>query len=57
MEKKDTVVTVLHSDQLATLESQLPKMVVTSQTTPLEIATALGVQMVLKKLREGFTRG
>ena len=57
MERKDTVVTVLHSDQLATLESQLPKMVVTSQTTPLEIATALGVQMVLKKLREGFTRG
>lgn len=46
---------VFNRDQLTKLEDSLPKMIVTSQTTDLELATAMGVQMVLKKLRDGFT--
>lgn len=48
---------LLTKDQLKRLEDSLPKMIVTSQTTPLEIATSIGVQMVLKKLREDYTYG
>jgi hypothetical protein len=50
-------VTVLTDEHMQMLENRLPKMVVTNQTTQLEIAVAMGVQMVLKELRKGFVYG
>ena len=50
-------VTVLQEDQMTRLENRLPKMVVTNQTTQLELAVAMGVQIVLKELRKGFVHG
>jgi hypothetical protein len=37
------------------LERQLPSPVITDDTSPQKVGYLLGVQAVLKKLREGFT--
>ena len=44
-------------ESLTLLERQLPKPGVTAETTPLQAGMMLGVQMVLDKLRNGFTVG
>jgi hypothetical protein len=47
-------VTRLTPEVYAALEKQLPKMVVTAETTDMQAGMQLGVQLVLKHLREGF---
>jgi hypothetical protein len=51
------VSTVIRFDeaQIAALAKSLPTPVVDNDTTPLNAGMKLGVQVVLQKLREGFT--
>lgn len=51
---KITEVVRLHADIYAKLEQKLSRTVVTSETTPITAAYALGVEAVLKELRNGF---
>ena len=55
---EQNIVTVvrLRQDVYLSLESKLPKPVVTDNTSPLQAGYQLGVQAVLKLLREGFTQ-
>lgn len=41
----------------AALEKQLPKIAVTNETSPMSAGMQLGIQMVLRALREGFVAG
>lgn len=41
----------------ADLERQLPKMAVTNDTSPMQAGYQLGVQTVLRLLREGYVTG
>lgn len=50
-------VVVLHPDQVDKLEKQFPPLVVTRQTTEMELGFLAGAHAVIKKLREGFTYG
>ncbi|CDK30099.1 hypothetical protein AMP1_28 [Burkholderia phage AMP1] len=54
---QEQVVIRLDPEQYRTLERQVPPPVVTTQTTELLAGYQLGVQSVLKLLREGFTVG
>lgn len=51
---KDITVVRLQYDVYKQLEKSLPAPVVTSATTDHQVAFALGVQHVLKVLRDGF---
>ena len=53
-QKIETVVRLVPA-VYASLEKQLPKPVVTDNTSALQAGYQLGVQAVLKLLREGFT--
>jgi hypothetical protein len=55
-EQKIEYVVRLRPDVYASLEKQLPRPVVTDNTSPLQAGYQLGVQAVLKLLREGFTQ-
>jgi hypothetical protein len=47
----------LTQEQLAVLERKLAPPVVTTTTTELQAGYQLGIQTVLKELRDGFTIG
>ena len=49
------VVVRLQSDVYKQLEADLPQPIVQSATTEHQVAFNLGIQYVLKKLRDGFT--
>jgi len=49
-----TKVVILNKDQYRALERSLPPPVVVGTTTELQAGFALGVQHVLKALREGY---
>lgn len=51
---KITEVVVLNKDIYKKLEDQLPAPAPTGTTTEIQAGYMLGVQYVLKKLREGF---
>lgn len=51
----EEVVVRLSVDVYRQLEQSLPTPAVTVQTTDLQAGFALGIQYVLKQLREGFT--
>lgn len=55
MQTKPTELAVLTWPIYQQLEKQVAKPVVSSQTTPEQVAFALGVQSVLEVLRNGFT--
>ena len=48
------IVNVLSSEAYKRLETLLPTPAISDNTTPLEVAHKLGIQLVLKYLREGF---
>lgn len=50
-------VIILTKEQYKALEKQCPGPVPHSDTNPVEAGYLLGIQFVLKKLREGFTNG
>lgn len=50
-------VVVLSPSQYKALEKQCPGPIPHSETSPVEAGYLLGIQFVLKKLREGFTHG
>ena len=50
----EDVIVRLQPDVYRQLEESLPAPAVTTQTTDLQAVYALGIQAVLKKLREGF---
>lgn len=53
--KPDTEVVIrLQQDVYKQLEDSLPAPVVSANTTDQQVSFALGIQYVLKKLREGF---
>jgi hypothetical protein len=54
---KELVVVRLDQSMYRELEQKLTPPVVTSQTTDLQAGYQLGVQSVLKMLREGYTLG
>ena len=54
-EQKIETVVRLSPAIYSSLEKQLPKPVVTDNTSALQAGYQLGVQAVLKLLREGFT--
>lgn len=41
----------------AALEKSLPPMAVSNDTSPMQAGMQLGIQMVLRKLREGYVVG
>jgi hypothetical protein len=49
-----TTVTRLHPEIYAKLEQRFSKTIVTEATTPLTAAYALGIEAVLKELRNGY---
>jgi hypothetical protein len=49
------IITRLASDVYRQLERKFSKPIVTTATTPIEVAYQLGVQAVLQELRNGFT--
>ena len=51
----EEVIVRLQPDVYRLLEESLPAPAVTTTTTDLQAGYALGIQAVLKKLREGFT--
>lgn len=53
-ETKVITVTVLHPDVYRKLEQELSKTVVTDATSPGALGFALGVESVLKRIRNGF---
>lgn len=53
-EPKVTEVVILNKDIYKKLEEQLPAPAPTGTTTDIQAGYLLGVQYVLKKLREGF---
>ena len=55
MQTKPTELAVLTWPVYQQLEKQVAKPVVTTQSTPEQVAFALGVQSVLEVLRNGFT--
>ncbi len=55
MQNKPTELAVLTWPVSQQLEKQVAKPVVTTQSTPEQVAFALGVQSVLEVLRNGFT--
>jgi len=54
-EPQTTQVVVFQRDQYKKLEAQLPAPIPSGQTTDIQAGFLLGVQHVLKMLREGFT--
>lgn len=54
MSTKETTLTRLNSEVYAALEKQLPQPYIDSTTSPQQVGYLLGIQAVLKKLREGF---
>jgi hypothetical protein len=54
-EPKDVV--RLEADQYKALVAKLPQIAVNNDTSPMQAGFQLGVQHVLKMLREGFTTG
>lgn len=53
-EPQTKVVNVLSDAAYKRLESMLPTPHISETTTPLEASYRLGIQLVLKHLREGF---
>lgn len=53
--QSEEVIIRLQSDVYRQLEQSMPTPAVTTQTTELQAGFALGIQYVLKHLREGFT--
>lgn len=52
-----TTVTRLSPEVYAELAKQFPTLHINEQTTPVQVAFSLGVEKVLKKLREGLVVG
>ncbi len=50
------VVTSLHPDVYRKLEHRLSRTVVTDATTPIAVGFALGIEAVLKELRNGLVQ-
>ncbi len=47
----------LSDEAMKDLEASLPPPMVSSSTTPIDAGFRLGIQLVLDKLRKGFTTG
>lgn len=54
MSAPEKTVTRLNAEVYAALEKQLPQPHIDSSTSPQQAGFLLGVQAVLKKLREGY---
>lgn len=57
MPQEIKIVTRLDQDQYNALVRLLPGIAVNNETSPMQAGVQLGVQQVLKLLREGFTVG
>ena len=55
--KETKVVIRLNYEQYQQLERQIGKVTITNNTSPYEVSFQLGVQFVLKVLREGYVTG